>query len=324
MPNQNRNSDFPEKKAPRDEDESKPIGEKLGEHSNSSDNAETELGEADLPLTPSDGGLFSLSGRSTPSWQIPIGVSQGNWDYVRSSSIASDYDEFLKGHPLTEADAALLAELIAPTSETVIADFGCGNGRTLLPLLQQGAQGIGVDLSLPMLSAFRDKCQGAYDGSGRLSLVQANLVELDALADDSVDVGVCMFSTLGMIQGRSNRHTFLKHVRRIVKPGGTFILHAHNLWYQLRHPGGLRWLVGHAIDALRSRVEFGDRVATYRGVRDLWIHSFRHRELKAALVGAGWQPWRWYGLRQDQRGAPTGLPWFHAIRSVGWIVECKN
>ena len=35
--------------------------------------------------------------------------------------------------------------------------------------------------------------------------VQANLVELDCIADQSADYVICLFSTLGMIRGREYR-----------------------------------------------------------------------------------------------------------------------
>ena len=73
--------------------------------------------------------------------------------------------------------------------------------------------------------------------------LRANLVELDCLADASVDYAVSLFSTLGMIHGRPNRQRALGHVRRMLKPGGVLVLHVHNFWYNLFDPGGPWWVL---------------------------------------------------------------------------------
>ena len=69
-------------------------------------------------------------------------------------------------------------------------------------------------------------------------------------------------SALGMIRGRVHRLEMLRHVARVVRPGGRLLVHAHNRWAALHEPGGIRRLAGSWI---RSRIsgdhEFGD--ATY-------------------------------------------------------------
>ena len=78
-----------------------------------------------------------------------------------------------------------------------------------------------------------------------IARLRANLVELGCIRSGAVDYGICMFSTLGMIRGRQNRRRVLAHARRILKPGGLFVLHVHNLWYNLFDPQGRLWLARH-------------------------------------------------------------------------------
>lgn len=169
---------------------------------------------------------------------------------------------------------------------------------------------------MPMLEQMRRNFFekfGPHADAARLIAVQGNLVELEALADDCCDHGVCLFSTLGMIRGRKHRRAFLCHARRIIKEQGVFILHAHHLWQQLRHPEGWRWCAGHLVEVAKGRCELGDRFATYRNIKDMYIHSFRKGELKRLLASAGFSIEVWHRVEDsnDQKG------------TVGWVLVCR-
>jgi ubiquinone/menaquinone biosynthesis C-methylase UbiE len=73
-----------------------------------------------------------------------------------------------------------------------------------------------------------------------IHLLQANLTELDCLAAESFDCAACLFSTLGMVRGESERERVVAHAYRLLKPGGRFVLHVHNRWFNspaARRPG---------------------------------------------------------------------------------------
>jgi len=294
------------------------------------------------PKPESNGGEKTTkpANRNAP-WLIPPGVSKGNWDYVRAKQIASGYDEFLYSDPLTKVDWQIIdrylptVENMEPTEAPIVADFGCGTGRILSALLDCGYRGIGIDLSLPMLREFGNKTnenssgkeegvlRSAQHRSGKLILVNANLVELDGLKDDSVDHAVCMFSTLGMIKGAKHRAAFLAHVRRILKPGGQLFIHAHNVWYQLRHPGGVAWAFKNGWAHLTRKAEFGDRSANYRGLTNMFIHSFRKSEFKKTLQHNGFKKQNWFGVSPGNPNPIEKLPFASSLRLVGWIVVCE-
>jgi len=114
---------------------------------------------------------------SVPQWQIPPGLTIGNFDYTNSASIAAEYDQFLSGNELNRIDGEVFRRYLpspgdGPPQGPVVADFGCGNGRSLLPLLATGYRGIGIDLSLPMLESFANKAQQA-SLSERVGLVKS-------------------------------------------------------------------------------------------------------------------------------------------------------
>lgn len=288
---------------------------------------------------------FEQSGRhvglktTSPQWQIPRGVTKGNWDYVRANQVAEDYEQFLDDDPLTKVDWQIIDRYLPPVNNQtelrssngspgtapLVADFGCGTGRTLAPLLQRGYRGLALDLSLPMLKQFAKRTDSpeGLQSSNRPVLLNANLCELDALKDNSVDHAVCMFSTLGMIAGSNNRSLFLGHARRTIKPGGRFILHAHNVWFQLRSRGGIGWALSNAISSFKGATEFGDRTADYRGLRNFYIHSFRKSELRRALTDHGFDDQTWYGVEPGKTTATENLRLGSSLKLVGWIVVCQ-
>ena len=267
---------------------------------------------------------------SVPQWQIPPGLTIGNFDYTNSSSIAVDYDQFLAGSELNQIDGEVFRRYLpaleaGPPQGALVVDFGCGNGRSLLPLLSGGYRGIGIDLSMPMLESFADKARQS-NLLDQVSLAQANLVQLEAFADNSIDAAICMFSTLGMIHGRQHRDRFLKHVRRMLKADQPFILHAHNSLFQIRQHKGLRSAASSFCKACTGKQEFGDRTATYRGVKNMFIHSFRRGELRRDLKQAGFKVDKWIGIRSalnSTTNIDAPLPWFSDVRLVGWIVVCS-
>jgi SAM-dependent methyltransferase len=256
---------------------------------------------------------------SKPAWQLPLGVTRGLWDYAQEPQIADDYDDYFAYNTLFEFDRSVLQRYF--TRPGTLIDLGCGTGRLLLPFARQGFHCVGVDLSLPMLRVVERKAAAAEVPVDRL---MANLVELDCLADASADYCVCMFSTLGMIRGRKNRLRVLNHVRRILKRGGRFILHVHNLWYYLTEPLGRRWLCGHLWDVLvRRRAELGDRFFDYRGVPNMFLHVFTRREMMRSLKDAGLRVHALIHLDPERRDA-LHRPWLLPdIRANGWIVVCE-
>jgi SAM-dependent methyltransferase len=253
-----------------------------------------------------------------PRWQLPRGVSRATWDYVHHQGIADDYDAYFASNSLFEHDERVLAEYFQPRG--IVADLGCGTGRALVPLVRAGHKGLAVDLSAHMLRIVREKAE--LEGLP-ITCVLANLVELDCLADESVDHAMCLFSTLGMIRGRANRKQALAHIRRILKPGGRFVLHVHNYWYNLRDPVGPFWLLKNLVTAPLSRdVEVGDKWYPYRGLPSMFLHVFRWRELAADLRCAGFTILKRTPLDTPRREA-LAYPWLlEWCRANGWIVVC--
>jgi len=234
--------------------------------------------------------------------------------------VADEYDEDLAGHPLFDFDEEVLSRHLHQPG--LVIDFGCGTGRTVVPLAKRGFQTLAVDLSPQMLERVGAKAAGE---GVRVDRVCANLVELDCLADGIADYAVCLFSTFGMIRGRENRHKILTHARRILKPDGLFILHAHNLWQNLWTSPGRRWVVRHLWEAARKKdVELGDKFFDYRGIPQVYLHVFRKRELLRAIRAAGLKVRELITL-EISGCQPLRHPWFFGrLRAYGWIAVCER
>lgn len=284
------------------------------------------------------------TGDRTAAWRRPRGVASGTWDYVNERSIADRYDAFVADAPLCIVDQDILATLFptlssvagqetdlhSPCLPPMVLDLGCGTGRTAIPLARRGYRVIGVDLSQSMLEQLRSKRDLEARASvldaetrGRLSMVRANLVELSGFRDAVADHAVCMFSTFGMIQGREHRREMLRHVARIVRPGGRFVVHVHNRWAAVREPGGLRQLVRSWLVSRGGGLEFGDAIYAYRGLVKMFMHRFSKRELESDLRHSGWRVTAGIGLSLD--GAlRRGLRWPLQLNCGGFLMIAEN
>ena len=216
------------------------------------------------------------------NWQLPPGVSPGTWDYVQSDHIAEEYDEFFAASPLFNIDESIVRGVVQENDWVI--DLGAGTGRSILPLARRGFPCVALDLSLPMLRVIEEKSR--QEGLN-VECIQANMVELDAIADCSFQYAICLFSTLGMIRGRENRAAAMSHIRRILKPGGKFVLHVHNFWHSLTDAAGRVRVLKHLLTLpFRRADERGDRYYPYRGLPNMFLHTFSRRELKRLIRDA--------------------------------------
>ena len=253
-----------------------------------------------------------------PDWQLPPGVSRGTWDYAQADHIAEQYDDYFALNRLFEFDEEILAQSFKTPG--LVADLGCGTGRALIPLARRGFRGLAVDLSMAML---REVAEKARLDNLPVQCLCANLVELGSLRSKSIDHAMCLFSTLGMIRGRENRRRVLGHVRRILKPGGRFVVHVHNFWFNLYDPAGRRWLLGHLPKVVLNRDELGDKFYPYRGIPQMFLHTFRQEEFASDLRQSGFRIVELIPIDVNRKRR-LRCPWFLGrLRANGWIAVCE-
>lgn len=249
-------------------------------------------------------------------WQLPAGVDGGLWDYLHSAEVASGYEASLTGSSLFQTDVVFVKKHVRPAARLV--DLGCGTGRLLRAMADYGCWCLGVDLSLEMLQVARARTVD-------VALMRANLVDLRGIAPESFDAAACLFSTLGMLRGKDERRKAVEEAHRILKPGGVFILHVHNRWFNAWNREGRRWLLSNAWKALWGKATAGDRLMpVHQGVANLTLHLFTRREACRLLRSVGFRirEVRPISLREDGRLCCAW--WFGWLRAYGYLVAAEK
>jgi SAM-dependent methyltransferase len=257
---------------------------------------------------------------SPADWQLPPGVSRGLWDYLHNPALARNYDAALADSPLCALDVRFAEEHFREPGWLI--DLGCGTGRLLVPFARRGFRVLGVDLSEEMLRVAGERAAAAGVAVHRL---KANLVELDGLRDATFDYAACLFSTLGMVAGAAQRRRVLAHVYRLLRPGGRFVLHVHNRWFNFWDPRGRRWLAADLLKSLAGRADAGDRaMPVHQGIAGLSLHLFTRGEVVRLLRAAGFRirEVRPIGLRDDGKLPRPG--WLGWLRSYGYLIAAER
>jgi SAM-dependent methyltransferase len=251
-----------------------------------------------------------------PDWQLPLGVTRPLWDYIQSPQIARHYDEHLAGSGMVEADQRFAERHFDRPGRLI--DLGCGTGRLLVPFAVRGYWVLGVDLSEEMLGMARAK---AAQAKVTVHLLKANLVDLDGLAGKTFDYASCLFSTVGMIAGSQERQRFVEHVYRLLRPGGKFILHVHNRWFNIWNRDGRWWLFKDLVGNLFASKEGGNKtMPVHQGVAGLTLHLFTRREAVGLLRSAGFRIREVRAVGLGPQGRLRWEWWCKGLRSYGYLL----
>ncbi|QJW99803.1 class I SAM-dependent methyltransferase [Frigoriglobus tundricola] len=241
-----------------------------------------------------------------PEWQLPPGVDRGLWNYLHANEMVAGYDEQMRESPLARADIAFCERSFTPPGR--LLDLGCGTGRLCAHFAAKGFDCVGVDLSEEMLAKARTNVPPA-------SFLQANLVELTELPDQSFDSAACLFSTLGMVRGAGNRAKVMANAFRVLKPGGRFVLHVHNRFF-----GGLGWkrVAGQRLRTLLGRARAGEiTMPQAYGGAPLTLHHFTHAGAVGGLEAAGFIVRESSAIGLDGRAA-------RGARVYGWLLLAER
>jgi SAM-dependent methyltransferase len=239
---------------------------------------------------------------------------------LHDAELARDYDASLTGLALASFDVRF-AESVFDRPGRLI-DLGCGTGRLLLPFAARGYWVLGVDLSEEMLKQVGAKAAAAGVTVHRL---KANLVDLSAIADQSFDYATCLFSTLGMIVGAAERKRAVQHVHRILRPGGKFVVHVHNRWFEIWNPQGRKRLVGDLLRRIFRREPAGDRLMpVHQGIAGLTLHLFTRREICRLLRDAGFGIRAIQPLSLDPEARLRYPGFFGFARSYGYLIAAER
>lgn len=219
-----------------------------------------------------------------PDWQLPAGVSRSLWEFALDPQIPREEGEHLADSPLLQFDRRSVACWL-PDAERLL-DLGCGTGRIAIDFARRGSSVVGVDLSFESLKVAQEQADAA---GVSIALLRANLCNLNCLTDQSFDAALLLFGTLGMIAGAQNRRQVLREAHRLLKPGGKLALHVHNVWRHLFAATGRGWLVRDLWRRLLQDSTAGDTLRNYRGIPNMYHHTFTKSELMRLLADAGFK-----------------------------------
>lgn len=123
-----------------------------------------------------------------------------------------------------------MRSLARPRPTDVLLDLGCGNGHHLLALGPEVARGIGIDVSPGMIELARARLRNS-PSSGNLSFEVDNAEQLTGVADQSVDLAIC----IGAFEHMLDKRSVLASIHRVLKFGGRFFCltpRADYVWYR--------------------------------------------------------------------------------------------
>ena len=103
-----------------------------------------------------------------------------------------------------------------------VLELGCGTGRVAIPVAQAGIDIIGVDSSPRMLDVARGKASRLSESSGRVTLVEADMRDVDLPAGGFNLVTIPFRSFLSLLSVPDQIQT-LDNVRGLLGPGGRLV-----------------------------------------------------------------------------------------------------
>ena len=211
--------------------------------------------------------------QSGVSWR-PVGEEFGTWHH---GLLARWWAEFNVAEP---EELAYFRAAIQKFGEPAL-DLGCGTGRILLPLLAEGFDVDGADISADMVDLAE---AAAAKGGFTPRLTVQPMHQLD-LARKYRTIYMC--GAFGIGGRRDYDREALKRAYRHLEPGGALLMTQFNLPYDDDVEGWARWIPGHRADIPGEWPTEGERRTASDG--DELENLFRVAELDPFLQRTTYQ-----------------------------------
>lgn len=124
----------------------------------------------------------------------------------------------------TGREVDFIIEELELGDDSRVVDFGCGNGRHLIPLASRVKEGVGIDYSKPLIEAAKERagCRGARNIG--LVLDDARSVWLE----ETFDAALCLYSVVGASPSARDNRSILRNLARHLKSGGLALISVMN------------------------------------------------------------------------------------------------
>lgn len=159
-----------------------------------------------------------------------------------------------------------------------VLDLGCGNGRLLQIFKEIDIDYTGVDSSEKLIEIAKK----TYP-STKFQVADALHLPFPTNHFDKI----YSVAVLHHIPSEEFRLQFLEGVRRILKPGGLFILTVWDLWRWWRIGTIFKFTLLQTLG--KSKLDFKDIFVPWRGICYRYIHCFTQKELEELMKKAGFK-----------------------------------
>lgn len=149
----------------------------------------------------------------------PTTPSTNWWSTFFSGSVLETL-HLMSDEQQTKAEVAFIAKTLELSAGSSVLDVPCGYGRLSLGLLELGAQVTGVDIAPGLIQeAQRNAIERGFEAHF------ASREMRDLPWESEFDAAFCFGHSFGYLDDVGNEQ-FLRAVRRVLKPGGRFLLDA--------------------------------------------------------------------------------------------------
>lgn len=131
----------------------------------------------------------------------------------------SDFYDLLTDNVEYEKRADYFCRLLSmcDIKSGILLDLGCGTGSMSVQMSKRGFDVIGVDSSVGMLNAARQK---AYENGAEILLLNQNMQEIDLYG--TVDCAVCVLDCINHLEGEADVKRTFENVSLFMNKGGAF------------------------------------------------------------------------------------------------------
>jgi len=136
------------------------------------------------------------------------------------------YYDLLYSHRNIKSETDFLEEVFRSCSLVEVKrvlDVGCGTGFHSIELAKRGYEVVGVDLSPEMVEIARSKAKEFPN----VSFLQADATRLEFI--EEFDAAIAMYGVISYFVSDAELLSFLRSVRRSLKPGSVFVFDTWNL-----------------------------------------------------------------------------------------------